>query len=111
MKPAKINQTVVLLKPLSAHCADSAGVLRTRPKAAAMLTPARPRIAGGIGSVMMPAITATNSAKYRHAFVDRPSGTGATLIAMPIASGTSIGHATADSLIDWGESYSTKIAA
>jgi hypothetical protein len=53
----------VLPKPLSAHCAEAAGVSRTRPSTAAAQTPAMPMAAAGIGSVMMAAMMATNSAK------------------------------------------------
>jgi hypothetical protein len=63
MNAAKISQTIVLPKPLSAHCADAAGVSRTRPSIAAAVTPAMPMAAAGIGSVMISVITVTNSAK------------------------------------------------
>jgi hypothetical protein len=50
-------------------------------------------------------MTATKSAKYRHAWAERPSGTGAIAITAPIARGSSVfGHAPAGDLIDSGES-------
>ena len=53
---------------------------------------------------MMPAITATKSAKYRHACAERPSGTGATAIAAPIASGaTTFGHVPTLDVIECDE--------
>jgi hypothetical protein len=54
---------VVLPNPLSAQLADAAGVAPTSPSAAAKTTPVNPTAAGGIGSVMMPMITAAKSAK------------------------------------------------
>ena len=51
------------------------------------MTPAMPMMAGGIGSVMSATMTVVKSAKYRHAFDDRPAGTGVSAIAAPMASG------------------------
>ena len=51
------------------------------------MTPPMPMIAGGIGSVMSPAITVTKSAKYRHALTGSPAGVGASRTIAPRASG------------------------
>ncbi len=63
MNATKINHTVPLENPDSAHRMESSGVGATRRSAAAAVMPRSPTTGPGIGSVIRAAITVTKSAK------------------------------------------------
>src|SRR5262245_48577261 len=89
MYAVKTSHTVALANPLRAQFVDSAGVARTIRKAPATTRPTSPAAAAGIGSAIIAAITAANTAKYRHAPGESPSGAGNSRMVVPTASGIS----------------------
>src|SRR4029453_12778751 len=97
MNAAKINQTVALAKPASAHFSASAGARKagsTRAvgpygsrSTAMTVTPISPMAGAGSGSGINERMTVTNAAKYSHACGGSPEGPGLSAPAAPTASG------------------------
>ena len=110
MYAVKTSHTVAFANPLRAQAVESAGVSRTIWKAPPTTRPTSPTAAAGIGSAMIPAMTVANSAKYRHAPGESPSGAGITAMVAPTASGISTRIATSRRL-DGGATDGTITAA